>query len=229
MTKSDRFEEGRDRIRARLCKFTKQAFGLLTPRDAPSILDVGCGSGVATMELARLTNGSIVSLDIDQHELDRLDAKIEKAGLSSRVRTVKRSMRDMDFPEESFDIIWAEGSIHVVGFESGLRQWARFLKPNGFLVVHDETGDVGKKVGEIAACGYDLVDCFALDQEIWWTEYCAPLQRLIEDMRPECAGDPQALALLDKNQREIDMFSPHSEHYHSTFFIMSKRQQGNSG
>jgi ubiquinone/menaquinone biosynthesis C-methylase UbiE len=44
----------------------------------------------------------------------------------------------MDFPEESFDIIWAEGSKSVIGFQQGIKKWYRFLKPRGFLVVHDE-------------------------------------------------------------------------------------------
>jgi len=59
------------------------------------------------MELARLSNGQIIGLDINQPLLDRLRRKIEKAGLSDRVKTLKRSMFDMDFPDESFDIIWA--------------------------------------------------------------------------------------------------------------------------
>jgi len=223
MTDVEKFEAGKDRVRARLLKFTRKAFQLLPVLGSPSILDVGCGSGVSTMELAKLCDGRIVALDIDEHALDRLEAKIKKAGLSHRMRTLKRSMVDMDFPEESFDIIWSEGSIYVVGFENGLREWARFLKPNGFLVVHDETGNLDEKLRKISSCGYDLIDYFILDQDVWWTEYYVPLQKLIEKMRPRCAGDPNALVLIDRNQHEIDMFKVAPERYHSTCFIMRKR------
>ena len=223
MTNVEKFEAGKDRVRARLLKFTRKAFQLLPRLDSPSILDVGCGSGVSTIELAKLCNGRIIALDIDEHAVDRLDAKIKKAGLSHRMKTLKRSMVDMDFPEQSFDIIWSEGSIYVVGFENGLREWSRFLKPNGFLVVHDETGNIGEKLRQITSCGYDLIDYFILDQDVWWTDYCAPLQRLIDKIRLQCAGEPEALALLEHNQQEIDMFKVYPERYHSTFFIMRKR------
>lgn len=223
MTHAEKFEAGKDGVRARLLKFTRKAFQLLPRLDSPSILDVGCGSGVSTIELAKLCNGRIIALDIDEHALDRLDAKIKKAGLSRRMRTFKRSMVDMDFPEESFDIIWSEGSIYVVGFENGLREWARFLKPNGFLVVHDETGSVDEKLKLIPSCGCVLIDYFILDQDLWWNEYCVPLQKLIDEMRPQCYSDPDALTLLDQNQKEIDMFKVYPERYHSTCFIMRKR------
>jgi ubiquinone/menaquinone biosynthesis C-methylase UbiE len=139
MIKMEEFQSGRDLVRARLCRFTRKAFQLLPRLDRPRILDVGCGSGVATIELAKLCDCQIVALDINEHDLNRLDAKIEKEGLSHRVSTLKCSMLDMKFPNDSFDIIWAEGSIYIIGFERGLREWARFLRTNGFFVVHDET------------------------------------------------------------------------------------------
>jgi SAM-dependent methyltransferase len=223
MTNTDKFEEEKDLIRMHLSKYTRKAFDLLPRLDSPYILDIGCGSGASTMELAELSNGCIVALDIDEHALNRLDAKIKKAGLSHRVSTLRCSMADMNFPDESFDIIWSEGSIYVVGFENGLRAWSRFLRINRFLAVHDETGNLDEKLEQISSCGYDLIDYFILDLDVWWTEYCIPLQKLIDEMRPRCAGELKALALLNENQNDIDMFSVHPELYHSTFFIMRKR------
>jgi cyclopropane fatty-acyl-phospholipid synthase-like methyltransferase len=47
----------------------------------PRILDVGCGPGGPTLELARLSDGEIIGLDIHQPSLDKLSRRIEEAGL----------------------------------------------------------------------------------------------------------------------------------------------------
>ena len=89
--------------------------------------------------------------------------------------------------------------------------------------MHDETGNMEEKLANISSCRYDLIDYFTLDQDVWWAEYYALLQKLIHEMRPQCAGEPEAITLLDKNQQGIDMFKVYPERYHSTFFIMRKR------
>jgi len=223
MTEETTFQIDKDLIREGLSKYTRKAFHMLPKLDKTRILDVGCGSGVPTMELARLSNGQIVGLDINQHLLDRLTRKIEEAGLSDRVKTVKSSMFDMDFPDGSFDIIWAEGSISIIGFENGLKEWRRFLKPNGFLAVHDEVGNISEKLQLIATCGYELLEYFILHQDTWWIEYYAPLERRINEIRTENAGDSKALLALDNEQREIDVFKKNPGRYASVFLIMKKR------
>ena len=196
---------------------------MLPQLDKPRILDIGCGSGIPTMELAGLSNGQIIGLDINQPLLDRLMRKIKKAGLSDRVKTLKCSMFDMDFPDESFDIIWAEGSISVIGFERGLKEWRRFLKPNGFLVVHDEVGSITQKLEQIFSCGYDLLGYFVLGEETWWNEYYAPLEKRIHKIRTKHADNPRAIAVLDAEQREIEMVKQNPGRYCSAYFVMKKR------
>ena len=224
MSKETSFEIDRDPIRERLNPYTREAFQMLPELDKPHILDIGCGSGVPTMELARLSNGQIIGLDIEQSLLDKLARKIEEAGLSDRVKTLKCSMFDLDFPDESFDIIWAEGSIATIGFEKGLKEWRRFLKPNGFLVVHDEITNITKKLEQIPSCGYDLLGHFTLPEDTWWTEYYGPLEKRMNEIRTKHADEPQALLKLDKEQREIDLFKANPRQYGSVFFVMQKRQ-----
>jgi len=223
MTEETILQTDKDLLREGLSKYTRKAFHMLPKLDKPHILDVGCGSGVPTMELVRLSNGQIIGVDINQPLLDRLTRKIEKAGLSDRVKILKCSMFDMDFPDESFDIIWAEGSIWVIGFKRGLKEWRRFLKPNGFLVVHDEIGNSTEKLEQISSCGYELLEYFTLGEGTWCIEYYAPLEKRINEIRAKYADDPKALAALDNDQREIDMFKKNPSRYGSVFFIMKKR------
>lgn len=212
----------KDLLRERLNKYTRKAFQMLPERDKPFILDIGCGTGVPTMELARLGNGQITGLDIDQPLLDEFMRKIEATGISDRVKTVNCSLFEMDFPDESFDLIWAEGSIAVIGFERGLKEWRRLLKPKGFLVVHDGIENMTKKLKQIPSCGYELLGHFTVTEETWWREYYEPLEKRIQELRVKYSDDPEALAVLDKEQREVEMFKKNPETYGSVFFVMQK-------
>ena len=223
MMKETQFQTKKDLIRKRLLKYTRKAFRMLPKLNKPRILDVGCGSGIPTMELARLCDGEITGLDIDQSLLDALSRRIEGAGLSDRVKAMNCSILDMNFPDESFDIIWAEGSIYVIGFERGLQEWKRFLKQNGYLMVHDEKGNVAEKIEQISSCGYELLDHFILTIDTWWQEYFAPLERLIDETRTKYAHDQRILRELQSAQQEIDWFYKNPELCSSVCFIMKKR------
>ena len=150
------YKADKDHLRENLSKYTRKAFQMLPHVDRPRILDIGCGRGVPTLELAHLSNGQIIGLEIDETSVNECTRKIKERDLSKRVRIMRCSIQDMDFPCETFDIIWAEGSIGIVGFEKGLREWRRFLKPNGFLVlIHWD----GKKMGfpEVKAYSKEMV------------------------------------------------------------------------
>lgn len=222
MNKTD-FETAKDRVRERLTKFTTKAFQMLPKMDKPRILDVGCGSGVPTLKLAELSKGHVTALDIDENAIDRLNRKIKESGLSGRVKAIGLSMSDMDFPKESFDIIWAEGSIDCIGFKRGLTEWGRFLKPGGCVAVHDHNSHLPQKLSDISACGYELLGYFNLDEQTWKKEYFFPMQRLINETRSSHASDRSMLALLDKEQKEIDVFKTDPASCCSVFFVMRKR------
>jgi SAM-dependent methyltransferase len=195
------------------------------------------------MELARLTDGEVTGLDLHQPFLDRLNVKIEEAGLSGRVRTVHGSMSEMEFPEGSFDVLWAEGSIYIIGFDRGLREWARFLKPEGCLVASEVVWlrpDPPQEVREfweanypairtipenlerVAACGYRLIGLFSLPEDAWWDGYYGPLEKRLEALRKKYGDNPEALAALDEEVKEIEMYRRYSEWYGSVFFVVQK-------
>ena len=195
---------------------------MLPKLDKPRILDIGCGSGVPTMELARLGQGEVIGIDIDQPALDKLTKKIREAGFSNRVQAVNCSILDMIFPDESFDIIWSEGSIFVICFEQGIQEWKRFLKPNGFMVIHDEKGNVEDKLEQISKCGYKLLGHFILSEDTWWTEYFAPLEKLIAKSQTSYTDDPHTLEELNQAQRELKMFKNNPELNSSVYFVVQK-------
>ena len=203
MTKGLLSEMDRDYFREQLIKYTRRAFQMLPKIENPRILDIGCGSGVPTIELANLSDGEIVGIDTNQSLLAELNRKVEEAGLSGRVKTVACSLFDIDFPDESFDIIWAEGSIWIIGFERGLKEWRRLLKPKGFLVIHDEIKTVASKLRKIPIYGYRLRSQFQLPETAWWTEYYKPLETRIREICRKYKNNSEALETLQKHQDEI--------------------------
>ena len=173
----------KDKVRKNYNKYTRRAYKILPQISNPCILDIGCGSGVPTMELAALSGGYVTGIDIDQIALDELNEKIERAGLYDRMKAINCSAADISFPNRSFDIIWAEGAIATIGFEKGLREWKRLIKPDGFLVIHDDIGDVEKKKRQISQYGYQLLDCFIIEGNEWWSGLYKPLGEAIKEIR----------------------------------------------
>ena len=64
MSREIELEINADQLRLTFLKYTKKAFEMLPQINKPRILDIGCGSGVPTLELARLSNGEIIGIDI---------------------------------------------------------------------------------------------------------------------------------------------------------------------
>lgn len=219
----NRFQQGKERIRKRLLKYTRKAFHMLPKIEKPRILDIGCGSGIPTLELARLGQGEVTGIDIDQHALGTFATNIAVSGFSDRVKVLNCSLKDMDFPDESFHIIWSEGSIYAIGFENGLRQWKRFLKPDGFMVIHDEQGNIKEKLDHISKCGYELLRYFILSKETWWKEYFYPLEKLIVKAQVRYSNNLKVLEEIKQAQGELDIFKKYPERNSSVYFIMKRK------
>ncbi len=227
--------------------FTRKAFQMLPDLDSPKILDVGCGQGGPTLELARLSGGHVTGLDIDRSALRELARRADEEGLSDRIEAVHGSMFDMEFADESFDVIWAEGSMHVLGFERALGEWRRLIRPGGFLVVHEMIWLRPDPPAEVVNCpelaypgirtvpeyveqvpdhGYDLVGYFALPEDFWLLDYFDPMMARIGELRRKYSEDQAAQRTLDREQRAADVYRKHSRWYGSVFLVMQKSNRG---
>ena len=94
------------------------------PRDRElKITDIGCGSGGQTITLAKNLNGQITAVDLFPEFLDELNEKSQKKGLTEKIIRLEKSMVDLPFNDKEFDIVWSEGAIYNIGFESGIKKW----------------------------------------------------------------------------------------------------------
>lgn len=212
----------RDHFRIGLLPFTRKAFGMIPRLGEPAIVDIGCGSGVVTVELALLSNGRVVGVDIDQRMLERLKRRAEESGLQNRVEAVNCSMHELKFAVDSFDIVWSEGSIFVIGFERGLAQWRRFLRPGGYLVVHARKIEIDKRIRVISELNYRLVGRFLVPEDAWVNQYYGPLEKRVNSLRERYAGNAGALAFLSTVDEEIEEFRHNPEYHGSMFYVCQK-------
>lgn len=222
---------------------TARAFNTL--RDlpqSPAILDVGCGTGRQTMDVAELTSGSITALDNHAPFITILQRNALKAGYSDKITCVVGDMASLEFPDNSFDVVWSEGAAYSMGFDTALSSWRRLLRSKGYLVVSELVWfekDVPLEVKQffdneypdmkyyadifsvIASAQYQLVDYFPLPDQSWWIDFYAPLERVVAEMEQKYSNT-DAKALFDLLRLEMTMHRQYSRYYGYGFYALQK-------
>jgi ubiquinone/menaquinone biosynthesis C-methylase UbiE len=226
----------------------ERALRLLPPlTPSQRILDIGCGSGAQTIDLAQVTEARIVAVDKHPAFVAQLARRATERGFEDRITAQVGDMNALQFPDGSFDVIWCEGAIFVIGFARGLSAWRRLLAPGGYIVVsefcwfHDnppaelqemfidgyaDAADVEARREAITENGFRLLDDFVLPDRGWWENYHVPLSNSLERFREAHAGDPDALDVAARSQREIDLFRKHVGVYGYVFFVMQRDERG---
>jgi SAM-dependent methyltransferase len=209
-------------------------------RESPAVLDLGCGVGGQTLQLAELTTGSIVAIDSHAPSIERLKAAVAARGLSQRVRAVVGDMASPGQPLGVFDLVWSEGALYNLGLRDALRVCHGLLRPGGYLAFTDAIwcredpppevragfdldyptmGWLEDDVGVIRECGFELAGHFTLPQEAWWDDFYGPMESRIAELRGRYAADVEAMAILDQIAEEPEMHRRHGDFYAYEFFV----------
>lgn len=115
-------------------RFEKElVFSLIEAKPGEAILDVGCGTGNYTIELARR---GLKASGIDSSEEMLAWAK-EKARRKDLETTFQRAdAMNLPFPESSFEVVISTGLLcFLVEPEKALIEMHRVLKPGGRLII----------------------------------------------------------------------------------------------
>lgn len=144
-------------------------------------------------------------------------------------------------------MIWAEGSIYIIGFERGLREWSKYLKENAYLVVtgiswlrknvpeeprkfwesdYSQMKGISENIKIIEELGYRPVGHFVLSESAWWEHYYTPLEQRILMLKEKYKNNPEALKELEFEQYEIDLYRRYSSYYGYVFYLMQKVDKG---
>ena len=125
-------------------------FGLLQLGPGRAALEIACGSGGVTCEMARHTGAACAGVDINEHGIAAAKARAERDGLSALVSfsTVDAGGR-LPFPDGSFDAVFCNDSInHLPDRAAVLRDWYRVLRPGGRVLFTDPIVVTGQLSGD---------------------------------------------------------------------------------
>lgn len=205
------------------------------------VLDIGCGNGASTIELAKHIDGTITAVDYHQSYLDELMRRAEAAGVADKIQPCLRDMHDMGFVESSFDLIWSEGALFVMGFREGVAMCRTLLAPGGamaaselswlrpdppaecrdfFAEAYPEMADLTDNLKTVRDSGYEVVGHFIVPESIWWESYFHPLEGRMQSYRETYAEDPKRLAFADSMRMESEQYRKYSDWFGSVFYLM---------
>jgi SAM-dependent methyltransferase len=110
------------------------------------VLDIGCGPGTITVDLAeRVAPGRVVGIDQSAEVIARATEATEATELTQadggrQVDVVFSTgdVYDLDFGDDSFDVVHAHQVLqHLTDPVAALREMTRVLRPDGVLAVRD--------------------------------------------------------------------------------------------
>ena len=114
------------------------AYLLPSLKSGDTVLDVGCGPGTITADLATLvTPGRVTALEITDEALGLARTEIERRGLTT-VSFAVGDIHALDFPDDAFDVVHAHQVLQHVGDPvAALREMGRVTRPGGIVAARD--------------------------------------------------------------------------------------------
>ncbi len=209
-----------------------------------TILEIGCGRGIATTVLAKHSSAIITAVDNDAPALSRLTERAKEIGVGNRIMTCCASMTNLPFEAKSYDVIWSEGSAYVMGVANALKEWRCLLKENGVLVISDLVWRTSKpntdaldfwkneypdmttaevRIEQAEAAGYKVLDSFSLSKDAW-KAYTDPLRARVDVLKREMS-ESDVLHDLD---RELDIYRKNSGDFGYQMFVFELRGTSNN-
>jgi SAM-dependent methyltransferase len=128
-------------LRSHIWRTAENSAAYLVPQLQPGmkLLDVGCGPGTITADLAALiAPGHVVGLEHAPGILEQAKATAVERGVADRVEFKTGDVHALDFPDDTFDIVHAHQVLQHVGDPvQALREMRRVCKPGGYVAARD--------------------------------------------------------------------------------------------
>lgn len=107
-------------------------------REGADLLDVGCGPGTLTVDLARLVApGKVVGIDSSSAVLDEAITHAADEGVEN-VSFQRADVYELPFDDDSFDVVHAHQLLqHLVDPVAALKELQRVCRPGGIIAVRE--------------------------------------------------------------------------------------------
>ena len=219
-------------------KLALSFIGNLSPES--KIADIGCGAGGQTLTLAANTRGKITAIDLLPKMIARVNDRMKQHGFSDRVSGITGSMAELPFKENELDLIWAEGSIYNIGYERGLNEWKKFLKPGGIIAVseaswftptrpeeidrfwtfhYSEIDLISTKIKQMEQAGYTPAAHFVLPENCWTENFFRPAQEHAESFLQKYKYSDDAKTFVTGQLNESNLYQRYKSYYGYVFYI----------
>jgi cyclopropane fatty-acyl-phospholipid synthase-like methyltransferase len=111
---------------------------LLNIKPEHIVLDAGCGVGGSAIYLAKQRSCDVKGITITPKQIESAKQYAMKEGVQDKVDFFEMDFTNTNFPDASFDVVWAIESVcHAADKKVFLTEAYRLLKPGGQLIVAD--------------------------------------------------------------------------------------------
>lgn len=211
--------------------------------DNSKIADIGCGTGSQSMVLAKNTSAYITGVDLSPIFINLFNANARKLKVEDRVNGIVGSMDNLPFEKEDLDLIWSEGAIYNLGFERGINEWHKFIKPGGYIAVSEaswfteerpseieefwkdaypEIDTIPKKMTQMQKAGYIPTAAFILPDKCWQENFYQPQASAQIQFLNKYSQNNSAKMFIESERHEAELYNKYKNYYGYAFYIGKK-------
>lgn len=104
------------------------------------ILDYCCGNGEDAIFVAKNGAKKVVGIDISEVSINNCTARANSEGISNIVSFQVMDAEDLQFKDNTIDLVTEYGCLHHVELEKAFSEIVRVLKPNGKVICNEALG-----------------------------------------------------------------------------------------